>query len=119
MLCKVWTKTSHVVGFSGLIRTSKNVFIEIFNIGCVSSQEIHSARILLTLHFFSGVCYVTKAKYIDYAIKEWEERTNNAIVDYIVVSQLPRGALIEWHVWAHRHNNQFECMSVLFAFIVK
>ncbi|GLV35478.1 uncharacterized protein CBL_01373 [Carabus blaptoides fortunei] len=55
-----------------------------------------------------GVCYVTKSKYIEHARREWEERTNNAIVDYVVISELPRSALIEWHVWAHRHNNQFE-----------
>ncbi|KAJ9584323.1 hypothetical protein L9F63_021323 [Diploptera punctata] len=25
-----------------------------------------------------------------------------------LLPQLPRGALLEWHVWAHRHNNRFE-----------
>lgn len=58
-----------------------------------------------------GLCYVTKPQYIEQARCEWEERTNNAIVDYVVVSELPRGALIEWHVWAHQHNNLFECRS--------
>ncbi|PSN32554.1 hypothetical protein C0J52_21699 [Blattella germanica] len=55
-----------------------------------------------------GICYVTHPSYIPEACREWEKRTNNAIVDYIVVPQLPRGALLEWHVWAHRHNNRFE-----------
>ncbi|PNF17010.1 Diphthine--ammonia ligase [Cryptotermes secundus] len=55
-----------------------------------------------------GVCYVTHPSYIPEACREWEKRTNNAIVDYVVVPQLPRGALLEWHIWAHRHNNRFE-----------
>ncbi|KAJ4429968.1 hypothetical protein ANN_22172, partial [Periplaneta americana] len=55
-----------------------------------------------------GICYVTHPSYILEACREWEKRTNNAIVDYVVVPQLPRGALLEWHIWAHRHNNRFE-----------
>ncbi|XP_067011966.1 uncharacterized protein [Anabrus simplex] len=55
-----------------------------------------------------GICYVTHPSYIPDARREWEKRTNNAIVDYVVVPQLPRGALLEWHIWAHRHNNRFE-----------
>ncbi|EFA02050.1 uncharacterized protein LOC663632 [Tribolium castaneum] len=55
-----------------------------------------------------GICYVTDVSYVEHARKLWEEKTNNAIVDYVVVSQLPKSALVEWHVWAHRHNNQFE-----------
>lgn len=58
---------------------------------------------------FQGICYVTDMKVINSARKLWESQTNNAIVEYIVVSGLPRNALVEWHVWAHRHNNQFEC----------
>nr|CAD7260850.1 unnamed protein product [Timema shepardi] len=53
-----------------------------------------------------GICYVTHPSYIPEARHEWEKKTNNAIVDYVVVSGLPRGALIEWHIWAHRHNNR-------------
>lgn len=34
-------------------------------------------------------------------------------MDYVVVSGLPRNALVEWHVWAHKHNNQFECNSFI------
>lgn len=55
-----------------------------------------------------GICYVTHSSYIEPARKHWEAKTNNAIVEYVVVTGLPRGALIEWHVWAHKHNNQFE-----------
>jgi diphthine-ammonia ligase len=55
-----------------------------------------------------GICYVTDLSFVQHARKLWEERTNNAIVDYVVVSQLPKSALVEWQVWAHRHNNQFE-----------
>lgn len=58
-----------------------------------------------------GVCYVTSPSFVEIARKEWEKKTNNAIVDYLVVSYLPKGALIEWHLWAHKHNNQFECKS--------
>lgn len=55
-----------------------------------------------------GICYVSDIAFIEHARKLWEERTNNAIVDYVVVTGLPRDALIEWHVWAHRHNSQFD-----------
>ncbi|XP_066245228.1 uncharacterized protein [Euwallacea similis] len=55
-----------------------------------------------------GICYVTHSSYIEVARKHWETKTNNAIVEYVVVTGLPQGALIEWHVWAHKYNNQFE-----------
>lgn len=55
-----------------------------------------------------GICYVTNAAFVEPCRKIWEGKTNNAIVDYIVITGLPRNALVEWHVWAHRHNNQFE-----------
>lgn len=55
---------------------------------------------------------MTDLSFVQHARKLWEERTNNAIVDYVVVSQLPKSALVEWQVWAHRHNNQFECNPV-------
>ncbi|KAH0562772.1 diphthine--ammonia ligase [Cotesia glomerata] len=55
-----------------------------------------------------GICFLTHPSYIAEARKEWEKRTNNAIVDYIVVPNLPRNAHVEWCVWAHRHNNRFE-----------
>lgn len=56
-----------------------------------------------------GVCFLTHSNYIADARKEWERRTRNAIVDYVVVPSLPRGAQVEWCVWAHRDNNRFEC----------
>lgn len=59
-----------------------------------------------------GICFLTHPSYIAEARKEWEKRTNNAIVDYIVVPNLPRNAQVEWYVWAHRHNNRFECKFV-------
>ncbi|XP_014239939.1 diphthine--ammonia ligase [Cimex lectularius] len=55
-----------------------------------------------------GICYVTNASYIAEARKEWERRTNNAIVEYIVVRELPKSSLVEWQVWAHRGNTRFE-----------
>ncbi|XP_058799518.1 uncharacterized protein LOC131669005 [Phymastichus coffea] len=59
-------------------------------------------------HIVQGICFLTHPSYIPAARKEWEKRTNNAIVDYVVVSNLPRGAQVEWCVWAHRDNNRFE-----------
>ncbi|XP_066584188.1 uncharacterized protein [Prorops nasuta] len=55
-----------------------------------------------------GICFLTHQSYICDARKEWEKRTNNAIVDYVVVPNLPRGAQVEWCVWAHRDNSRFE-----------
>uniref|UniRef100_A0A023F2R4 Diphthine--ammonia ligase n=1 Tax=Triatoma infestans TaxID=30076 RepID=A0A023F2R4_TRIIF len=55
-----------------------------------------------------GICYVTNASYIREARKEWERRTNNAIIEYVVVPELPKTALVEWQVWAHRGNTRFE-----------
>ncbi|CAG9819509.1 unnamed protein product [Phaedon cochleariae] len=55
-----------------------------------------------------GTCYVTDKSYIETARKMWESRTNNALVEYVVVTGLPRGSAVEWHVWAHKYNNQFD-----------
>ncbi|KAF6204719.1 hypothetical protein GE061_018880 [Apolygus lucorum] len=54
------------------------------------------------------ICYVTNPSYIREARKEWERRTNNAIVEYVIVPELPKGALVEWQMWAHRANMRFE-----------
>lgn len=56
-----------------------------------------------------GICFVTNPTYITEARRQWERRTTNAIMDYIVVPALPRGALVEWQVWAHSHNDKFDC----------
>lgn len=56
-----------------------------------------------------GICFITNPNYISEARRQWERRTTNAIVDYIVVSALPRQALVEWQVWAHMHNDKFDC----------
>ncbi|XP_047099679.1 diphthine--ammonia ligase [Schistocerca piceifrons] len=55
-----------------------------------------------------AICYVTRGTHIWEARLEWERHTTNAIADYVVVPRLPRGALVEWSVWLHRHNNRFE-----------
>ncbi|XP_044748172.1 diphthine--ammonia ligase [Coccinella septempunctata] len=55
-----------------------------------------------------GICYVTNLCTIPQVRKLWEENTNNAIVDYVVVPVLPKSALVEWHVWAHKYNHMFE-----------
>lgn len=64
---------------------------------------------------FKGICYVNNKKYIETAREYWERCTNNSIMDYVVVANLPRNAFVEWHVWAHTHNNQFECKYIKFT----
>ncbi|XP_046802087.1 uncharacterized protein LOC111689730 [Lucilia cuprina] len=55
-----------------------------------------------------GICFVTHPAFIAEARRQWERRTTNAIMDFIVVPALPREALVEWQVWAHTHNDRFE-----------
>ncbi|KAK5643599.1 hypothetical protein RI129_007444 [Pyrocoelia pectoralis] len=55
-----------------------------------------------------AICYVTNIQVINNVRKLWEATTNNAIVNYVVVTGLPKNASVEWHVWAHRHNSSFE-----------
>lgn len=56
-----------------------------------------------------GICFVTHPNFIAEARRQWERRTANAIMDYIVVPALPRNAAVEWQVWAHSHNDKFDC----------
>lgn len=56
-----------------------------------------------------GICFVTHPNFITEARRQLERRTTNAIMDYIVVPALPRKALVEWQVWAHSHNDKFDC----------
>lgn len=56
-----------------------------------------------------GICFVTNPIHITEARRQWERRTTNAIMDYIVVPALPRKALVEWQVWLHSHNDKFDC----------
>lgn len=56
-----------------------------------------------------GICFVTHPAFIGEARRQWERRTTNAIMDYIVLPALPREALVEWQVWAHTHNDRFDC----------
>lgn len=56
-----------------------------------------------------GICFVTHPAFIGEARRQWERRTTNAIMDYIVLPALPRDALVEWQVWAHTHNDRFDC----------
>ncbi|KAH8289527.1 hypothetical protein KR054_006852 [Drosophila jambulina] len=55
-----------------------------------------------------GICFVTHPAFIGEARRQWERRTTNAIMDYIVLPALPREALVEWQVWAHTHNDRFD-----------
>lgn len=58
-----------------------------------------------------GICFVTHPAFIGEARRQWERRTTNAIMDYIVLPALPREALVEWQVWAHTHNDRFDCKA--------
>lgn len=62
-----------------------------------------------------GICFVIHPSYISEARRQWERRTANAIVDYIVLPALPRQALVEWQVWAHTHNDKFDCKWLLIS----
>lgn len=64
-----------------------------------------------------GICFVTHPSFISEARRQWERRTANAIVDYIVLSALPRQALVEWQVWAHTHNDKFDCKCTTFFYL--
>lgn len=55
-----------------------------------------------------GICFVTHPNYISEARRQWEKATTNAIVDYVVCPALPRQALVEWQVWGHAHNDNFD-----------
>uniref|UniRef100_A0A0K8TRG8 Diphthine--ammonia ligase n=1 Tax=Tabanus bromius TaxID=304241 RepID=A0A0K8TRG8_TABBR len=55
-----------------------------------------------------GICFLTHPHYVSEARRQWETRTTNAIMDYIIVPALPRKALVEWQVWAHSHNDRFD-----------
>ncbi|KAJ8970366.1 hypothetical protein NQ314_001277 [Rhamnusium bicolor] len=104
----------HLAGQIGLVPGS----MEMVNGGIKSQCQLalrHLKRLLKAVdtnfnlrNVVQGICYVTDISYVEPSRKMWEERTNNAIVDYVVVTGLPRDALVEWHVWAHKHNNQFE-----------
>jgi diphthine-ammonia ligase len=56
-----------------------------------------------------GICFLTHPSYITEARRIWEAKTTNAIMDFICVPALPRNALVEWQVWAHDHNDKFDC----------
>lgn len=62
-----------------------------------------------------GICFVTHPSYISEARRQWERRTTNAIMDFIVVPALPRQALVEWQVWTHAHNDKFDCKCCLWC----
>lgn len=63
-----------------------------------------------------GICFVTHPSYISEARRQWERRTANAIVDYIVLPALPRQAAVEWQVWTHAHNDKFDCKCIYLLF---
>lgn len=65
-----------------------------------------------------GICFVTHPNYITEARRQLERRTTNAIMDYIVVPALPRKALVEWQVWAHSHNDKFDCEYFNFYYLL-
>lgn len=64
--------------------------------------------------FEKGICYVTKQTDIQVARRIWESQSTNAIIDYVVVKNLPRDALVELQVWTHLGNDKFECKLFIF-----
>lgn len=70
----------------------------------------------IIIFFFQGICFVTHPSYITECRRQWERQTTNAIIDYIVIPALPRQALVEWQVWAHTHNDRFDCKILINSF---
>ena len=80
----------------------------------------HISRILKLMdinaqlgNIVQGICFLTNTSYVSEARVESEKQIKNAVVDYIVVPNLPRGAKVEWCVWAHRHNITFKCKYMI------
>ncbi|CAH1792462.1 unnamed protein product [Owenia fusiformis] len=67
----------------------------------------------------SAVCYVTDSEYVRYVQKEWKDAleafqispkwreapTTEGLLEIVVVPALPRGALVEWQVYANTKKN--------------
>ncbi|KAF5289904.1 hypothetical protein FQR65_LT11715 [Abscondita terminalis] len=104
----------HVAGQIGLVPGS----MELVKGGIAAQSQVairHIGRIINAMestanlrHVVQAICYVNDKRLIDVARKCWEFKTSNAIVNYVVVTALPKSALIEWHVWAHLYNSSFE-----------
>ncbi|XP_053608936.1 uncharacterized protein LOC128674442 isoform X2 [Plodia interpunctella] len=74
----------------------------------------HLTRVLRASHprahirsVVQSVCYMTHGGSVGEARRQLERRTAGAIVQYAVVSALPRAAALEWHAWAHTDNCRF------------
>lgn len=53
---------------------------------------------------FHAVCYLVRPVDIDAVRNFWEKRCmQNICTNYVVVSALPRNALVEWQVYYHRN----------------
>lgn len=65
-----------------------------------------------------AICFVAHPALIRESRRQLERLSNSALVLYCAGSgPLPRGASVEWSVWAHRHNKQFQCKFVLNLYI--
>uniref|UniRef100_T1DDZ8 Diphthine--ammonia ligase n=1 Tax=Psorophora albipes TaxID=869069 RepID=T1DDZ8_9DIPT len=111
------TKVGHITYISGqiaLVPGSMTIIEGGIKQQCKLTLR-HVSRIAKAMHaqgllrdVVQGICFVTHPSYIYEARRQWERRSANAIMDYIVVPALPRGALVEWQVWAHTHNDKFD-----------
>lgn len=111
------TKVGHITYISGqiaLVPGSMTIIEGGIKQQCKLTLR-HVSRIAKAMHaqgllrdVVQGICFVTNPSYISEARRQWERRTANAIMDFIVVPALPRGALVEWQVWAHTHNDKFD-----------
>lgn len=104
----------HLAGQIGLVPGSMEMVKGGIKVECRLVLR-HLKRVLMAVdprfslrNVVQGICYVSDVSYIAPCRKIWEESTTNAIVDYVVVTGLPRNATVEWHVWAHKYNNLFD-----------
>ena len=50
-----------------------------------------------------AICFVCEEAWISTAKSIWREHGGEEkVVVFVVVSRLPRNALVEWQIWAHR-----------------
>lgn len=63
-------------------------------------------------HVIQGVCYCTSLEAVDLAHRAWQKATDSSTscpVAYPLVSGLPRGATVEWHVIAVTSQHTVTC----------
>lgn len=86
----------------------------------LSAHSGESGRLTLQ-HVVQAVCYVTSQEYIAVSKRQWRmsfsdgnidgkqnsSEESQAVITYVIVSSLPKGALVEWHVVANDQARHF------------